>query len=84
MWTNMVETIKRTCSVCGKSIFVEINPKTGAYSGGHYFGKIGTKLVGSGKTMGKIKIAGKNVPVVDIRLGGKKIEYWECPNCLNE
>ncbi len=77
----MAETINRICSVCSKSISIEVNPKTGVYSGGHYFGKIGTRLVGSGKTIGKIKIAGKDVPIVDTRLGGKRIEYWECFKC---
>lgn len=80
----MIITIKRTCSVCDKSIFVKVNPKTGAYSGGHYFGKIGTRLVGNRKTVGEIKILDKHFPIVNVRLGGKKIEYWECPKCFKE
>jgi len=75
--------IKRECLICGKKIIVNLM-KNGNYSGGHYFGKIGTRLIGSGKVLKYAKIGKHKYPVVDMKLGGRKIEYWECNECFNE
>ncbi len=56
--------------------------KNGKYSGGHYFGDIGTMLIGSGKILRHVKIGKHTYPVADFKLGGRKIEYWECMNVL--
>jgi len=77
--------IRRECVVCGKRIYVTVY-EDGYYRGGHFFGKIGLPIEGTGeyKKVGTSKILGDKIDVVEWTGKEKKMEYWECNACYEQ
>lgn len=74
-----METIERTCTVCGSDIEIEV-AEDGTYEGAHYFGTIEIPADEAEIIDRHESDVMEGVEVIEYS-EYDEIEYWECTNC---